>query len=289
MSVQSVLKFDLKVLNFIGFRWNSKFTWKSFIYSITVSVLFYTIFWMNLFKSKNFLTIPTADAFFFNRLIYFRIAVSFTWHCTYVLCSLFYRKDVRAKLFNEMLKLDQLLNYQQIISKNRQSRVIFKCLTIGGTAFYFIITVSTRFYIQKFSLANLYYNLLIVAQIFILFLINKFVCVLTYLIYSRYEIVLSGNNRFNRRHLINVQLKFQQIVTLFNESFGFIMFMEVTRNFVMLVSFVYFVFENGFKYSGLEYLFVMFIRFLNNFPQIIVLSLLFHYCQKISEKVRNTL
>lgn len=239
------------------------------------------------FIQINFLTTPTADAFIFNRLVYFRIAVSFTSHCTYVLCSLFYRKDVRAKLFNEMLELDQLLNYQQIISKNRQSRVVFKCLTYGATAFHFIITVSTRFYTQTYSFANLCYNLLIVSQIFTLFLINKFVCVLTYLIYSRYVIVLSDNNRFNRSHLIKVQLKFQQIVTLFNESFGFIMFMEVTRNFVMLVSFVFFVFENGFKYSGLEYLFVMFIRFLNNSPQIIVLSLLFHYSQKISDKVRN--
>ena len=271
----------------IGFWWNSKFTWKSLIYSINVCVLFYTIFWLNLLKTKNYLSAPKADAFIFNRLVYFRLSVSFIWHCNYVLCSLFYRKDVREKLFNEMLELDHLLNYDQVVSKNRRSRIIFKFSTIIGFLFYYIISIAARFSTTQVNWPNFFYNLLVVSQTFILFLIHKYACIIIYLIQSRYEIAVSGNNRFNRRHLAKIQLKLIQIVSLFNESFGFILLMEITRNFVMLVSFVFFIFDDGFKYSGLTYFFAIFKRFLNNLPQTTVLSLVFHYSQNINDYVKN--
>lgn len=287
MSVQSLLQFDLKLLNLIGIWWNSKFSWKSLMYSITVCVIFYTFFWLNLLTSKNFLTTPKPSSFVFNRLVYFRLLLSFLWHCTYAMCSLFYRKEVLAKLYNEMLELDLLLNYDQIITKNLRSRFIFKLFTIAGAFVYFILSITARLYTTEFNLPNLYYNLLIVTQFFSLFLINKYICVVIYLIYTRYEIVLNANNRFNRRHLIIVQLKLHQIVILLNESFGFIIFMEITRHFVMLVTTLFFFFEDGQKHCGNKYLLAIFLRFLNSFPQIALLCLLFHYSQKISDKVSN--
>jgi hypothetical protein len=290
MIAQNCLKFDFKVLKWMGCQWNcDKLNLKKFLIFFTLTFPKVGIYFYFFFKVRVPKVPENVDQFVIWLLTIMLQFTMTSFIITLMTLSMFYRRNMRKNFFINVEQWKMLMKgHEKIINHEyERKRKVFKFTSI------FILTVGFVF--------NLLFNFIKPQFEFGIFFIN-FVLSFDYMVlvmnpklYSEHVLIIMMNHKISNKLAMEEKLSIEKLKKIhfvlsrciedFNNCFGLAIFFETLKNFIFLVTYAYYIAQLivG-EHVRVK---IMIIVLGQSVPFVTLFGVLFVACSKMIEEVRK--
>ena len=278
-----MFELSFKVLKPMGFRWDGEKIKLTQVVAALVTVLVYSIVTVVLFfDPKIWIVTKNGFSLLFKFIFIFGMVLRIGSLLVHLNLSLFYRRLKRIQFYEAFEDYRKLLNEKvpETLDKREMIRI---CISV---LFYIYITISYPIY-NNFSFSRSLISACTVLGDFAIFQNQIF---LSFIIFSLRKQIKRSNNiiKFcclNPKAVLQLKMKFEKVLILFNESFGLIIIWEVMRFLIVLTMTFYLIvgkrLDRKIEKSFLWYLSM----FTDILPRFLSSYLIFYESEKLKEEV----
>lgn len=281
MSLKSYLRFQIKVLKFLGFQWDAtKLSCCHVLTSLSITITLFSA--VILFAPRDKKDISNGNNLFV--LLGYRVMATISMGTIVLnnIFSMFCLRTKRSKLYEALAIYEDLISFHEKKFKKQKRKQIITLL-IRTIYHVFLLVLSPMVF--QYSFGRIMGNIVFTFCNYLMFQNLCFTNTVLFVIRKLFQLTneLIEEKHLPTKEIIFLKLKLREVMELFNESFGPLMlynslitFINFTFNYYLIIS----------KTTSFDNSAWMIILQMDNLPLYIARTLMFYESNQIKQKER---